>query len=142
MEKRPKASRVIDKMFAKDAFSQWLGIERLEETEGYCKLSMKLTSDMTNGFNIAHGGITYSIADSALAFAANARGIRGVSIETSIAHTRPAEVGDTLIAEAVEKSHTKRFGIYEVTVKNQRGELLALFKGTIYRTGKEWDLND
>lgn len=135
-----KATRVINKMFENDAFSQWLGIERMEEREGYCKLKMMLTKDMTNGFNIAHGGIAYSLADSALAFAANARGVRGVSIETSIAHTRPAEVGDTLFAEAVEKSHTKRFGIYEVSITNQTGDLLALFKGTIYMTGKAWDV--
>ena len=137
-EEKNKATRVIDKMYDNDAFSQWLGIERLEEREGYCKIKMVLTEQMTNGFGIAHGGIAYSLADSALAFAANARGIHGVSIETSIAHTRPAHVGDVIFAEAVEKSHTKRFGIYEVTVKNERGELLALFKGTIYRTGKEW----
>ncbi len=140
MAEKNKAIKVIDEMYNNDAFSQWLGIERLEEREGYCKLQMVLTDQMTNGFGIAHGGITYSLADSALAFASNARGIHGVSIETSIAHTRPAHIGDVLIAEAVEKSHTKRFGIYEVTVKNERDELIALFKGTIYRTGKEWDV--
>lgn len=133
-----KPAEIIDHMFKNDPFSQWMGIERVEEREGYCKLRMVLTQEMTNGFGIAHGGISYSLADSALAFAGNARGTHAVSIETSIAHTRPAHVGDYLVAEAVEKSHTKRFGIYEVTVKNQREELIALFKGTIYRTGKEW----
>jgi acyl-CoA thioesterase len=64
-----------------------------------------------------------------------------VSIETSIAHTRPAHAGDPLFAEAVEKSHTKRFGIYEVQVTNEREELIALFKGTVYRTGKAWEIN-
>jgi len=140
MTEKSKATKVIDQMYNNDAFSKWLGIERLEEREGYCKLQMVLTEQMTNGFDIAHGGIAYSLADSALAFASNARGIHGVSIETSIAHTRPAHIGDVIIAEAVEKSHTKRFGIYEVTVKNSRGELIALFKGTIYRTGKEWKI--
>ena len=140
MTEKTKATKVIDKMYDNDAFSQWLGIERIEEREGYCKLKMVLTNKMTNGFGIAHGGIAYSLADSALAFAANAIGFYGVSIETSISHTKPAHVGDILIAEAIEKSHSKRFGIYEVTIKNERGELIALFKGTIYRTGKEWTI--
>lgn len=134
------ATNVVNHMFTNDAFSRWLGIEVQELREGYCKVKMTLREDMTNGFKIAHGGITYSLADSALAFASNARGDHAVSIETSIAHTRPAHVGDVLFAEAVEKSHTRRFGIYEVQVTNEREELIALFKGTVYRTGKVWNL--
>jgi acyl-CoA thioesterase len=135
-----RAQAVVNHMYANDAFSQWLGIEVLEIREGYSKLRMTLREEMTNGFKIAHGGITYSLADSALAFASNARGDHALSIETSIAHTRPAQVGDVLFAEAIEKSHTRRFGIYEVTVTNARGELIALFKGTVYRTGKAWSV--
>lgn len=135
-----EAALVVNHMMQNDAFSQWLGIKVLETKPGYCKLQMAMRQDMTNGFNIAHGGISYSIADSALAFASNGRGDHAVSIETSIAHTRPAHVGDILFAEAVEKSHTRRFGIYEVQVTNERGELIALFKGTVYRTGKKWDV--
>ena len=78
------AKKVVDKMISGDAFSQWLGIEVLEITEGFCKLKMTVRDEMTNGFNIAHGGIAYSLADSCLAFAANADGIQAVSIETSI----------------------------------------------------------
>jgi acyl-CoA thioesterase len=129
---------IVFQMYRNDAFSRWLGIEILEVKPGYCKLKMVLRSEMTNGFRIAHGGITYSFADSALAFASNGRGIHAVSIETSIAHTRPVQPGDELFAVAFEKSHTRRFGIYDIEVHNQRGELVALFKGTIYRTGKEW----
>ena len=135
---KPEAKAVVKHMMANDAFSQWLGVEVLEAKEGYCKLQMTMREEMTNGFNIAHGGISFSLADSALAFASNARGDHALSIETSIAHTRPAHVGELLFAEAVEKSHTKRFGIYEIQVTNERGELIALFKGTIYRTGKKW----
>ena len=134
------AKEVVNHMMANDAFSQWLGIEVLENTPGYSKLQMVVRQEMTNGFNIAHGGIAYSLADSALAFAGNGRGTHAVSIETSIAHTKPAHTDDILIAEALEKSHTKRFGIYEVTIKNQRQELIALFKGTLYRTGKPWEI--
>lgn len=129
---------IVNHMYQNDAFSQWLGIEILELKEGYCKLKMQVRAEMTNGFAIAHGGISFSLADSALAFAANARGTHALSIETSIAHTRPVHTGEILLAEAIEKSHTKRFGIYEVQVTNDRGELIALFKGTVYRTGKEW----
>ena len=135
-----KAERVVNHMMQNDAFSQWLGIEVLETKPGYCKLQITMREDMTNGFKIAHGGISYSLADSALAFASNGRGDHALSIETSIAHTRPAQVGDVLFAEAVEKSHTRRFGIYEVQVTNGRGELIGLFKGTVYRTGKEWEV--
>ena len=135
-----RSHNVVNHMYTNDAFSQWLGIEVLDLKEGYCKVTMKMRENMTNGFKIAHGGVTYSLADSALAFASNARGDHALSIETSIAHTRPAQVGDQLYAEAVEKSHTRRFGIYEVTVTNERDELVALFKGTVYRTGKAWDV--
>ena len=134
------AQNVVAHMMQSDAFSQWLGIEVVELREGFCKLKMTMRAEMTNGFNIAHGGISYSFADSALAFASNARGTHAVSIETSIAHTRPAHTGDILFAEAIEKSHTRRFGIYEVSVTNAREELIALFKGTVYRTGKEWSI--
>jgi len=134
------AQNVVAHMMQSDAFSQWLGVEVMAVREGYCKLKMTMRAEMTNGFNIAHGGISYSFADSALAFASNARGTHAVSIETSIAHTRPAHTGDILFAEAIEKSHTRRFGIYEVSVTNAREELIALFKGTVYRTGKEWSI--
>ncbi len=135
---KPNAQDVVNHMMQNDAFSRWMGIEVIETKPGYCKLQMELRKEMTNGFQIAHGGISYSLADSALAFASNGRGDHSLSIETSIAHTRPAHVGDLLFAEAVEKSHTKRFGIYEVQVSNEREELIALFKGTVYRTGKKW----
>lgn len=129
---------IIDKMYNGDAFSQWLGIVRLEEHHGYCKLQMTLREEMTNGFKIAHGGITYSLADSALAFASNSHGVQSLSIDTAISHTRPVKVGDILTAEAKELNLTNRIGIYDVTITNQRDEVVALFKGTVYRTGKDW----
>ncbi len=134
------AEKVVNHMLQNDAFSHWLGVELIALREGFCKLKMTLRPEMTNGFGIAHGGITFSFADSALAFASNARGDHAVSIETSISHTRPVQIGDVLFAEAIEKSHTRRFGIYEVLVTNSRGDLIALFKGTVYRTGKIWSL--
>jgi acyl-CoA thioesterase len=77
---------IIDGMFNNDLFSQWLGIERLQQGIGHCKLRMIIRKEMCNGFGIAHGGITYSLADSALAFASNSHGQEALSIETSISH--------------------------------------------------------
>ena len=131
------AKKVVDKMINGDAFSQWLGIEILEISEGFCKLKMTVRDEMTNGFDIAHGGIAYSLADSALAFAANSHGIQSVSIETSISHTEKVVAGDVLIAKAKE-IYTDKTGIYSVVIVNQNKDMIAHFKGTVYRTGKKW----
>ena len=132
------AHQIIDTMMEKDLFSHWLGIERLEESAGYCKLKMTIRPEMCNGFEIAHGGISFAFADSALAFASNSQGKHAVSIETSISHIKPIRTGDTIIATAVEKNISNRFGIYEVTVETERGELVALFKGTVFRKETNW----
>ena len=132
------AKKVVDKMISGDAFSQWLGIEILEITEGFCKLKMTVRDEMTNGFNIAHGGIAYSLADSCLAFAANADGIQAVSIETSISHTKKVASGDILIATSKEMNKSSKTTLYYITITNQDNLEVAHFKGTVYRTGKEW----
>jgi acyl-CoA thioesterase len=132
------AKKVVDEMMNGDAFSQWLGIEILEITEGFCKLKMTVRDEMTNGFNIAHGGIAYSLADSCLAFAANADGIQAVSIETSISHTKKVASGDTLIATSKEMNKSNKTALYYITITNQDNLEVAHFKGTVYRTGKEW----
>ena len=132
------AKKVVGKMISGDAFSQWLGIEFLEITEGFCKLKMTVRDEMTNGFNIAHGGIAYSLADSCLAFAANADGIQAVSIETSISHTKKVASGDTLIATSKEMNKSNKTALYYITITNQDNLEVAHFKGTVYRTGKEW----
>src|SRR5690554_5183017 len=113
----PKA--IVEKMMAKDAFSQGLNIEILEIKAGFCLAKMKVTQEMVNGFEIAHGGISYSLSDSTLAFAANAHGTQCVSIETSISHTRPAKIGDILVATCKELNRGKTIGVYQVTVCNQ-----------------------
>lgn len=135
-----KASAIIDAMMENDAFSKWLGIERMEEREGFCKIKMTVRTEMCNGFNIAHGGITYSLADSALAFASNSQGRHAVSIETSISHIVPLKTGDVIIASATEKNCGNRIGIYEVRVEKESGELVALFKGIVFRKETEWNL--
>ena len=130
---------VKNKMFSSDAFSQWLGIEIEEVAKGYCRLRMKVRPEMLNGFGILHGGISYSLADSAFAFACNSYGQQTVSIETSISHVKKVKSGEILIAEAKVKSHGKKIGIYEVVVANEQMEAVALFKGTAYHTSKMWE---
>ena len=132
------ANKVVEKMMHGDAFSQWLGIEVLEITEGFCKLKMTVRKEMTNGFNIAHGGIAYSLADSCLAFAANSDGVQSVSIETSISHTKKVINGDILIAQAKEINKGGKTALYHITITNQDNIEIAHFKGTIFRTEKEW----
>ena len=132
------AKKVIDKMISGDAFSEWLGIEILEITTSYCKLKLKVREEMTNGFKIAHGGITYSLADSCLAFAANADGLQAVSIETSISHTKKVNSGDTLTATSKQICKSSKTGLYYITITNQNNQEVAHFKGTVFRTEKEW----
>jgi len=135
-----KTRKIVDKMMERDLFSQWMGIERLEEREGYCKLKMTIRPEMCNGFEIAHGGISFALADSALAFASNSHGRHAVSIETSISHIRSLRSGDTIVATAEEKSLTNSIGIYEVSIDKKNGELVALFKGTVFRKETIWAL--
>jgi acyl-CoA thioesterase len=132
------AKKVVDKMMSGDAFSQWLGIEVLEVTPIFCKLKLKVREEMTNGFKIAHGGITYSLADSCLAFAANADGLQAVSIETSISHTKKVTSGDTLTANSKQINKSSKTALYYITITNQNNQEVAHFKGTVFRTEKEW----
>ncbi len=123
-------------MYAADAFSQWLGIEIMEIGVGTCIISMTVRPEMVNGYGVAHGGITFSFADSAFAFASNSHGRKAVSIETSISHTRPVQVGDRLTAVAIELNLGNTIGIYQVVVKNQDNKTVALFKGNVFRSGE------
>ncbi|MFI5150645.1 MAG: hydroxyphenylacetyl-CoA thioesterase PaaI [Bacteroidia bacterium] len=138
MENKEKAVRIQQKMYSKDWFSQWLGIECLDCGPGYCKLKMTIRKEMLNGFGIAHGGITYSLADSALAFASNSHGRMAVSVETNISHTESLQEGEVIIAEAEELSLSNKIGVYQIKVRRQDKRIVAIFKGTVYRTAKEW----
>lgn len=141
MEEQSAASKIIDKMYTNDPFSRWLGIERVSEGPGYCTLRMEVTAGMLNGFAIAHGGIAYSLADSALAFASNAHGRHAVSVETSISHVQPVREGDVLTTSVEEVSLNHRIGIYHITVTNQVEVEVAHFKGTVYRKEQAWELD-
>lgn len=140
MEEENKAKRIVDQMFDNDPFSIWLGIERIKDAPGDSVLKMTVRKEMLNGFGIAHGGITYALADSALAFASNSHGRKSVSVETSISHTLPVHEGDVLVTKVKEVSNSNKIGIYQITIVNQAEVDVAHFKGIVYRTGKEWEL--
>lgn len=125
------------KMLSQDAFSTWLGIEILECEIGRCKVSLTVRKEMLNSMGKAHGGISYSLADTAFGFAANTHGKYAVSIETSINHIEALQEGDVLVAESVIEKVNNKLGFNIIEVK--RGEeLVALFKGVVYRTQKDW----
>ncbi|WP_440998418.1 hydroxyphenylacetyl-CoA thioesterase PaaI [Fodinibius sp. SL11] len=134
MNKQKLAENVVDKMMADDAFSQWLGIEVIEIKPGYAKLEMKVRQEMTNGFNVCHGGVTFSLADSALAFASNSYGRVAVAMENNISFMKKVLPNDTLTAETEELSLGRRIGVYNISIKNQKNEQVALFRGTVFRT--------
>jgi acyl-CoA thioesterase len=130
------AERLVSGMVSRDGFSAWLGIELLEVKPGACRVRMLVRRDMLNGFGMCHGGIPYSLADSALAFASNTHGTIKESIENTISYPAPVSEGDILTAVAEEESAGARIAFYRVTVTNQSNVAVGLFRGTVYRTSK------
>ena len=130
------ANNVVNDMLQKDLFSQWLGISIIEIKEGYSKIKMTVRPEMINGFSIVHGGIAFSLADSAFAFACNNRNILSVALDTSINFLKPVQVNDVLIAEAKELHNGRSTGLYHINITNQQNETVAVFKGTCFRTSK------
>jgi len=132
------ALKIVNEMYGQDKFSQWLGIKIIEVSDGNCQLRMTVKKGMLNGFKIAHGGIAYSLADSALAFAANTHGVKSLSIETSISHFEAIKEGDILIAVTRELSLSEKKGTYLISITNQDDIEVAHFKGIVHRTSKSW----
>ena len=131
-----KATQVVQHMMKHDLFSQWLGINVMEIKEGYSKITMTIRNEMINGLGIIHGGVAFSMADSAFAFACNNRNVLSVALDTSINFLKPVHVDDVLIAEAKELHNGKSTGLYHITITNQHEHVVAVFKGTCYRTNK------
>lgn len=132
-----KGTDIPYKMLSQDAFSTWLGIQILACELGRCKVGLTIRKEMLNSMGKAHGGVSYSLADTAFGFAANTHGKYAVSIETSINHIEALEEGDVLVAESVIEKVNNKLGFNVIEVK--RGdELVALFKGVVYRTQKDW----
>ena len=129
-------AKVVKKMMKDDLFSQWLGISIIEIAEGYSKIKMTVRPEMMNGLGIVHGGIAFSLGDSCFAFACNNRNVLSVALDTSINFLKPVHVADELTAEAKELHNGKSTGLYYITITNQNNHVVAVFKGTCYRTNK------
>jgi acyl-CoA thioesterase len=136
MNQHDLANSVVNHMMENDYFSQWMGVEVLEVQEGYSKIKMTIRKEMVNGFGIVHGGLPFSLADSAFAFACNNRNNLSVALDVTITFTKAVNVGDVLTAEAKEVHNGRSTGVYLITVTNQKSETVALFKGTCFKTGK------
>lgn len=130
--------QIVQHMMEKDTYSQWLGIEIIHVEAGSCELKATVREEMLNGHRIAHGGISYALSDSALAFASNSRGQKCVSIETSIAHIAAVQLHDTLHVVCTELNCGKSIGRYESLVYNQHQKLVAKFNGTVFRKSDTW----
>ncbi len=136
MDNQSQPQQVVDHMLEHDKFSEWMGIRVLDIREGYSKISMEIREEMLNGFGIVHGGIPFSMADSAFAFACNNRNNLSVALDVTISFMKALHVGDILTAEAKEIHNGRSTGVYLITLTNQKGEQVGLFKGTCFRTGK------
>lgn len=130
------ARAVVDRMMRADEFSRWLGIEVVDAGPKRATVRMTVRGEMVNGFGLAHGGIVYSLADSAFAFATNSNGQISVAVDCTVSYPAAVRVGDVLTAVAHEQSSTRRLGFCEVTVRNQEDVVVGHFRGTIYRTLK------
>jgi acyl-CoA thioesterase len=130
----PTAADLVSTLMARDRFSQWLGIEVLEAAFGKSVLRMTVRDEMVNGFGTSHGGILFSLADSAFAFATNACGVLSVAIDCTVSFPLAVRPGDVLTATAIEQTTTKRLAFVDVTVRNQDDAIAGHFRGTVYRT--------
>lgn len=130
------AEQVLEKMLSTDAFSRWMGLKIDAVGEGSCRLQFVVKPDMLNGFGIIHGGVVFAASDSAFAFACNSHGRIAVALDVSITFTRAARAGETLFVEARELHLGHKTSVYEITTTNEAGELVAIFKGTAYRTSR------
>ena len=133
-----KMHPIVAQMMESDAMSQWLGIEVLESAPGVCRCRLGVRDDMVNGFGIAHGAITYALADSTLAFAVNAQGRHAVSVTSTIQHLAPVMLGDVIESQAIMRSAGQRVVHVDVEVTNQRGERVAWLTATGYKRSTSW----
>ena len=132
-----RAEQLVSSMRVSDGFSAWLGVEVVSLAPAACTVRATVRPEMLNGFGVCHGGVTYSLADSALAFASNTHGRVSMSVENGISYVAPVALGDVLTAVATEEGVGGRLAFYRVTVRNQYDAVVALFRGTVYRTQRE-----
>ena len=133
-----KAIKIVNHMLKNDLFSQWMGVKVLEVREGFCKISCPVKEEMLNGFKVTHGGILFSLADSALAFSSATYGRVALAIDNNISFLKKTTAGDTITAESECISLTHKTGVFQIRITNSDDEMVALMKGTVYRTGEEF----
>ena len=131
------AEAVKARMLQNDSYSKLLGFEVDEVGPGYCRLHFTVRPDMLNGFAALHGGVTFSAADTAFAYACNSHGRQSVGLTVTIDFLDAGKLGDVITVEAREEGLKHKVGVYAIRLTNQHGVLLALFKGTAYRTSNE-----
>lgn len=131
------ARTIAARLLARDPFSQWLGLELGGVRVGYCYLHLRVRPDMLNGFGALHGGVAFAAAESAFALACNTHGRQSVSLTVTIDYLATGRLGDVLTVEAHEESLQEKVSVYSLRITNQQGTLLAMFKGTAYRTRHE-----
>jgi acyl-CoA thioesterase len=132
-----KSQQILQKMLENDHFTKWLGLVVDEIGEGTCRLYYIVKPEMLNGFGTIHGGALFSAADSAFAFACNSHGRLSVALDVSITFTKAARVGEVLTIVAKELHLGNKTSVYEVITRNEKEEIVAIFKGTAYRTIEE-----
>ena len=137
MDAQAVAEKVRDVMLADDAASRMLGLQIVDVSPGRAGATMTVRADMLNGFAICHGGLIATLADSAFAFACNARNALTVASGFGIDILKSAKLNDVLTATAEETSLAGRTGLYDITVRNQNGDLIAMFRGRSYRLGEK-----
>jgi len=133
--------QIVHHLLSNDPFSLWMGVEIDEVKVGYCKISCEITAHMINGFRVTHGGILFSLADTALAFSAATYGRVSLAIDNSISFLKKSSEGDVITAESKVIHTTHKTGVFEVKVKNSADDLIALMKGTVYHTGEEIEIS-
>lgn len=130
------AKAVVDRMVQADTFSRWLGVETAEVAPGRSIIRMTVRDDMLNGLGGVHGGVVYSLADSAFSYATNNTGVISVAIDCTVNYPAAVRVGDVLTATGVVESSSNRLAFCNVTVRNQQDAIVGHFRGTVYRTLK------
>ncbi len=129
------AETAARQMHGRDRASHHLGIELEEVRPGYARMSMEVVEWMLQGHDMCHGGLLFALADTAMAFASNSHNVPHVALNANVDFLRPALLGDRLVAEASEGNRTRRTGMYDVSVINQRGERVCHFRGRTYGSG-------
>jgi acyl-CoA thioesterase len=129
---------IFHRMFDNDPFSRWMGMELVSIEKGSCTLRMHVRAEMLNGFGVAHGGITFTLADSAFAFACNTSGQHTVSIHCTIEHVAPVYAGDILTAIATEAHAGQTISNYSIEIRQQDGRSVAFFRGVAYHKKQSW----